>query len=132
MKTRKLLSIVISMAIIVSIMGSTQLTASATGGFNSDVSLHIISGDVPDGATDYAKAFFSSFTSIGLADLGFTTNEMTNLRLSPGFTVYEYDEAHNDISKTATVIAVAGFRFLINSFLITTFSCKSLYKSVCR
>jgi len=89
MKIRKLLSIFLT-TIMLSATGSTVMTASATE--NQSDSLYILSDKIPESVTNYAINYFSGFTSSFLSDLGFTTNEMMNLRLSPGFTPYEYDK----------------------------------------
>lgn len=91
MRTLKKTISVILLVIMTMVMTiSTAAAAEPTG--NESVGLHFLSKDVPDAAEDYGRFYFSRLTTDELLDLGFSFEEMVDLRLAPAVTAYEYDQ----------------------------------------
>lgn len=54
--------------------------------------VYFLSKEIPESATEFAKSYFSTFTTNMLFESDFTQEEINNLRLAQGITAYEYDE----------------------------------------
>ncbi|MCL2079868.1 MAG: hypothetical protein FWH17_08530 [Oscillospiraceae bacterium] len=90
---KKIHSIALAVILVISLIFSLTSTTEASNGdedFSSHISLHVLSGDIPESATEYARFYFSTFTPSELIDLGFSQREVESLRLAPGITAYEY------------------------------------------
>ena len=89
-KRKKLISILIATIITLSIFGTLSATATNINDLKSN-EIFLLSKEIPESATEYARDYFTTYTSNELLNLGFTQKEIINLRLSPGVTAYEYD-----------------------------------------
>ena len=71
------------------------MSASAESTTNND-GLYIKSSEVPDDVVSYARDMFSHFTYNDVAKLGFSTNEVSDMKLSKPFTVNNVGSQSDD------------------------------------
>ena len=61
--------------------------------------LYIKTSEVPDDVVSYARDMFSHFTYNDVTNLGFTTNQVSNMKLSKPFTVNNVGNQSNDYTQ---------------------------------
>lgn len=94
MKTLKIIIAIFTVFIMTMITTISTLAASELD-VKESFSLHFLSKDIPADAQDFGRLYFSGLSTNELYDLGFTFEEMSDLRLAPAVTAYEYDECDN-------------------------------------
>lgn len=91
MKTLKKIMVIFTV-IIMTMVTTISTSAASELDVKESFSLNFLSKDIPTSAQDFARLYFSGLSTDELSDLGFTFEEMSNLRLAPAVTAYEYDE----------------------------------------
>lgn len=91
MKTLKKI-IAVFTVIIMTMVTTISTSAASELDVKESFNLNFLSKDIPTSAQDFARLYFSGLSTDELYDLGFTFEEMSNLRLAPAITAYEYDE----------------------------------------